>query len=322
MKSTKWWESYGYDDNPFSIDPSDFIIGVDEQKEKVAKLIDERNIFALYGITGSGKTTLSKNIMKELSDRYRFIYINCDSLSGKDVNEGFDNHLKKSKKFFDFISRKPIVAILDEFHSAPENFIRQVKASWEEKEIHSVLGIRIDKDLANCPEPFRDRVGNKFVEMKLLSKQENIEMIKKRLESGKKVFDDEALNSIIEKSKNIPRRILENCSMIASELDKKDGNVIRLNETLKFKLEKSETVSKAKKEYLKVSGTTQKMLIDSLKLSEKTVTELVKEIGKNKGTVAKELSRLIIKGYAQKTRNGKNVIYSLKPDVLRKLTRD
>ena len=72
---------------------------------------------------------------------------------------------------------------------------------------------QINQNLKNFSDSFKDRIGRRVIELGKLNKLDAINLINLRL-GNKKLFDEKAIEKIIEIADYIPRKILEFCELV------------------------------------------------------------------------------------------------------------
>jgi len=343
-----WYETYGFEKNPFSIEPTDFIIGEQEQQKKLLDYVYSGDFCLLTGETGTGKTSLVKKLINKELKSFKCVFVDCDSLAGEgniEINLFEKRFLKKS--FFDFLIRKEIIIFLDEMQSAPIDFLKQVKSSKQANKIKSVVGIQIENKVEYGS--FKDRIGNKVIEMQLLNEVELRQLIKYRLNDNPKLFDDEAIQKIINIVGKIPRRVLDGCKEICiyyqSEKDAESRitkeEITRWGEERKVKqikpeLEKEEIkVVVEKKEEgkteieenrerfkIKFKGTKGDVLT-LLAVKDSTLKVIYDKLGKSPQNITKVLDRLMKKdGIVEIKKDVKPKVYGLTDEYRKKIVID
>jgi hypothetical protein len=114
------------------------------------------------------------------------------------------------------------VLIIDEFQATDKNLILDARAKWENpenKRIKSIIIAQISKYLKNVTPAFKERLGNRVIELPTLDDEEMKEVIKLRLESKRGVnyynkLHNEALNLLVACADGNPRKLLEYTDMI------------------------------------------------------------------------------------------------------------
>lgn len=219
-----WFKDLGFNENPLDLRPNPKLIGLEVQEKLLINHILKEEICFLNGLTGSGKTSLLKKIQNEMKD-HSFIY-----LDAQDIPQNFilEDAIKGKKTFLDKLSfrefpkNKPIL-IIDEFQETDKNLILEARGKWENKDnknIKSIVICQISKSLKNVTAAFKERLGNRHVNLRTLDDDEMKEILKIRLYSEKNKInyydklEDEAVNLLIDLADGNPRRLLEYTDLV------------------------------------------------------------------------------------------------------------
>lgn len=293
-----WHEKFEYKYNPFDFrNPSERLIGEEEQEKRLIKLIASNQAILLYGETGCGKTTLARNISHKIENgeieelkNAKCLYIRCDKDELKSFPWKFFVH-----KLTSF--GKPLIVILDESSFADEKDGIRVSALWDDHVIKSFVCVQMNEKAKL--DQWEGRIGDdKKIKMRTITASEIFEMLKLR-QGDKKIFDDNALRHISLNCHNNPRTSLDRCDMIAEELSSASKS-ITLDDVKKYNFEvaKAKTVEAeqaAKKEDkiddLEVSPMERK-IIRELRISSRTMKDLASVCDTGLNTISSKLSKL------------------------------
>lgn len=230
-----WYKQFGFYSNPLDIRPNPLLIGLDNEQKRLQNHILKGEICFINGLTGSGKSSLLKNIQNTLKD-HKFIYLDAQDLPD---NFNLESELKNKRSFFDKItlkeypSKKPVL-IIDEFQDTDKNLILNARSKWERnhnQKIKAIVIAQISKYLNNVTDSFKERIGNRIITLRTLDDDELKEMLKIRFSQsrkGKLLFNklnDEALNVLIYASGANPRRFLEYADLIFDFHHQKFGDL-------------------------------------------------------------------------------------------------
>lgn len=218
-----WYEQLGFPENPLDARPNAKLVGMQEQEDQLKNHILKEEVCFLNGFTGAGKTSLLKKIQNEMVD-HSFIYLDADALPGE---FNLVDAIKTKRSFLDklrlrdFPSKKPVL-IIDEFQATDPRLILEARSNWEnpnEKRIHSIVIAQISTQLKNVPGSFRDRLGNRIINLKPLDDDDMKRVLKHRLEKEKQTnfcerLTPEAVDLIVKVANGNARRLLEYTDMI------------------------------------------------------------------------------------------------------------
>jgi energy-coupling factor transporter ATP-binding protein EcfA2 len=294
-----WYKKYGFSKNPFDWRPNEAVlVGLEGIKKKLINYIDSGDICLLIGETGIGKTSLARYFTSQNPNNYSYLLLDC-----RDIKDNFNlnKELRKLNKLLIFPSKNKIL-FLDEFQHLRFDDVERIVSHCEKGKIKSIIAIQISRETNNIPGNVSDKMGNtRVIEMKKLSKQECKELIIQRLD-GRKLFDNQAIESIIERNRCIPRRILENCERICIELQDDNKKIITINDidrygliqtTDNIKSNRLKPVASNKQSEIKPKLTKlQLKIVDSLIISDKTTDELAKSLKNPLRSISKQLSLL------------------------------
>ena len=226
----KTLEKLGLKEDPFDIrNPSQKLIGEDDQEKKLTKFISQGKAILLHGQTGSGKTTMITNISGKINDDSIEELKGCKCIfyGDKDNLRDFSRKLWKHR-LFSF--GKPLIVMLDEIAFGNEDDVMMISAAWDKQKIKSVVYVQIS-ETPKFDKLWR-RIGDFKVEMRLISEKEIYEMLKLR-QGDLKIFDDNALRYVSYNCGNSPSLALQRCSWIADELGK-HNQAVSLEEVKQF----------------------------------------------------------------------------------------
>ena len=288
------------EENPFSIKANPSVIGLEKQKKFLIQYIKNGDICFLTGSTGVGKSSLLLWIKNNLNP-YNVFYIDAADV---EKSFGIKEFLKNSRRGFDRFRAYPknTIVLLDESQDCDFELQKALKLHWDHGHIKSLVITQINQNLKNFSDSFNDRIGRRVIELGKLNKPDAVNLINLRL-GNKKLFDEKAIEKIIEIAGYIPRKILEFCELVY--LKNKDKKKIELVDVKKVLREKNRIKQKSKqgienqinesqnKETKKIPRLTllQKKITKDLD-NGKTAEEIAKDFGISLEKVKEELNNL------------------------------
>ena len=296
FSDTKWFKAFGWSDNPFKIQPDpEHIVGFIDMRTKILTYIHSRDPFLVIGPTGAGKTTLLKWIERQKPNS---VYINflddIDKSSLKNQIEG--GFWSKFLSFFR--GKKEKIVLMDEIQEMSPEVAKWLRRRFDDMKIYSMVMATINPKLDNLEEAFKDRIGNRIVTVRRMTEGEAFKIVRQRVFSlGRhNPFTDEALRRIFEISEYSPRKILENCEACCINAAK--NNIEYINRDFvdrMFDMEPPVVSEPEKKSNVKKLSPVQQKILKILSGGDFTTTEIAKELGVSRASIAKQLSRLSLK---------------------------
>lgn len=235
MSPEQWFKRKNWAGNPFTFNIyPDIFVGYKEQASRIMLMLLEKHKFIqLSGPTGSGKTTLLKWVEEQLAGSYDVIFIGKSPENPEDFvlifNEKFRERwpislfrrgLKNVYQIQDFLNKKlknsHMVIMIDEVHEANIETLEWLRVLGDQVNNVSFIlsGLPVFDDLLmDKLETFRKRIVAK-IELPSLTKEETMEMIKKRIQRAGGTgdeFSEDIIDFIHMKTGGFPREILRLC---------------------------------------------------------------------------------------------------------------
>lgn len=260
-----YYESLNLRREPFSTSPDPAFLYRSSAHNSVLKRLEiairlKRGLSLILGDVGTGKTTLSRVLLREFSNDEDFIFhmildptynsefqfletlvkmfrITPDARTTHDYKEEIEKYL--FKKGVD--ENKTIVLLIDEGQKLGTNFLEVLRTllNYETNE-YKLLQVVIMSQMELLPrirriKNFYDRVALRYI-INPLDVKETEEMINFRLRQaglspGRQLFTSESIKLIFENSQGYPRKISVLChnaleELIIQEKDSVDENVV------------------------------------------------------------------------------------------------
>ena len=270
-------------ENPFSVKANPNVVGFSQEKGLLIQYIKNGDVCFLTGPVGIGKTSLLLWLKNNLNPHNVF-YIDA-----ADIEKGFGikEFLKKSRKGFDIFRTYPknTVVLLDESQDCDYELQKALKLHWDHGHIKSIVITQINQ-LENFSDSFKDRIGKRIIKLGKLNKPDAINLINLRIRN-KKLFDEKAIEKIIEVADYIPRKILEFCELVYIKSNKKKIGLVDVKKVLREKNRKIKQKSKQSTE----NQTNEPQNNESKKIPRLTLLQkkIIRDL--DKGKIIEEISK-------------------------------
>jgi len=208
-----WYNELGYAYNPFTIKPGFFddeVFGYDDEIDDLILALQGKSMNFLEGDFGLGKTTIVKYIINELKGVYRIAHI---SRNRSDRSFDYDSLLKGANKGFGKLlgkKAKDVVLIVDETEKINARDCEQIMNLYDEGFIKSVLFIDASFKEARLTGDVKKEIGKKIIQLKSLSSDDAVELVRSRLEGHEELITDAFIKKVFDKSGKNTRQFLLN----------------------------------------------------------------------------------------------------------------
>ncbi len=331
---------FNWERNPFTFQIiPELFVGYEKEMNKIVEGLNNGDKFSLLiGPTGSGKTTMLKNLLKRFSNCKHVIYLSKPPKDPKDWVTVFDPVIKRG--FFSFFSRKKVnlynlsdvlnkklngskcLLFIDECHEASLDSLEWLRTLTDQVDNMMVVlaGLHIfENTLKNNLETFLKRISTK-IELTNLTKSETRELIKRRIESvggdDIKPFTHDILDYIYEKTGGFPREIIRVCDELIKTAVDKNISVIDsdfINEIafpeMRVSLEKITTLPDRQREILETLSHHGELT--PAEIIERMPTDGYKDRENAIRSVNNLLRRLMKDGFVERKKVGKAYKYKL-----------
>ncbi len=252
--SERYMKMFGWEGSPFvfKILPDLFVGYEGEMDSLIGSLCNGSKFSIIMGPTGSGKTTMMKNLITKIEGYERVFYVpkppndpdGWKNIFAGIVKPGFVKRFLSRGKFDDITiyevgewvnkrSRgKRLLLLVDECHESTRESLEWLRTLTDQVENLSLVlaGLPVfEKRLMEELETFRRRIETR-VELTNLTLNETRELIKKRVEwmggEDVKPFTSSSIQYIFDKTNGFPREILRACNdLVQNALDKNVSSI-------------------------------------------------------------------------------------------------
>lgn len=302
---TKLGELFHWNSNPFAfkIMPELFVGHNAEVEKIISGMTNGSKLSLLLGPTGSGKTTMIRNVVSKIrqNGNMKIIYIQKPPKDPKDWILIFDSLVKpgfiksifsrsKSITLYDLcehvnkkLGDRRCLLFVDEAHEASIESMEWLRTLMDHVDnLHILMaGLPVlENILKEKLETFIRRITSK-IELTNLNKSEMRELMKKRIESsgGNDIypFTAETVNFIYDKTGGFPREVLRMCNELTEKA--MERNITNID--LDFIKESTTVESKISIEMINELPEKQRELLEMLaSKGEMTPSEIIKNVNK------------------------------------------
>ncbi len=348
--SERYMKLFGWEGNPFvfKILP-DLFVGYENEMNSLIDNISSGCKFSLIlGPTGSGKTTMMKNLITKINGYGRVFYVpkppndpeGWKKIFTEIVKPGFFRRLFSRPKadnitiyeVGEWINKrsggKRLLLLVDECHESTRESLEWLRTLTDQVDNLSLVlaGLPVfEKRLMEELETFRRRIENRL-ELTNLTSAETRELIKKRIEwmggEDVKPFTSNSIHFVYEKTSGFPREVLRTCNNLVKNAVEKSMSTIDtefLQDMPSPQEEKRESM-----ESLEELPYRQKGILEILsKGGEMTPAQIVKQLdsedyndhGNAVRSVNNILRRLMKDKMVVRSRKGKSYRYKIDPKL-------
>jgi type II secretory pathway predicted ATPase ExeA len=240
LSRERYMKLFGLDGNPFvfKILPELFVGYENETNSLIENISSGCKFSLIVGPTGSGKTTMMKNLINKIDGYGRVFYVpkppndpdEWKRIFTEIVKPGFFKRLFFKPKMRDitiyevgeWINKrskgKRLLLLVDECHESARESLEWLRTLTDQVENLSLVlaGLpTFEKRLMEELETFRRRIENRF-ELTNLTSAETRELIKKRIEwvggEDVKPFTSNSVQFVYDKTNGFPREVIRKCS--------------------------------------------------------------------------------------------------------------
>lgn len=234
----EWYEELDFEENPFSVNPSDFLdclVGLDDAIEELDYRIRSGSMSFVAGKRGTGRTALLRAMIKRFRGRGRVIYVNAEKFEKKlDIEEllvqrnGFIKGMLMKKK------PKKMILLMDNVNELSYRNTERLKHYFDENFLQSVVFTGDGLHEVGFSESLKLRIEGRVIDLPKLTEQQILEIVHKRL-GDSKLVPDEVVMELCKRYKNNPKDVLRSLDEVAEfivSLDEESINIKHLDEVL------------------------------------------------------------------------------------------
>lgn len=210
-----WFRKEGFYSNPFSIKPAAFhdeVIGY--KLEPVLQKIDSGAVLFVEAPLGSGKTTLTKRIIRSLKGKSKIIYYSHTHSERINV-ENLLRGTSFSAKVFGMLP-KSAVMLVDEAAEMSLEDAEEILKFVEQGNLKSAVFFGTKYSQKRFPEGLAKLINGNVVKFSYLTPEQAVQIIRRRIGGLKLITDDMIRQAFVRVNYN-PRRLLEACEDICKE---------------------------------------------------------------------------------------------------------
>jgi len=213
LNNILWYRKLGYYHNPFNIKPAYFtdeLVGYESVLNQLMYNIVSGNMAFLEGPFGSGKTSILQYIKHRFKGEVRIAYISCIQL---DENTNIMKLLASGPWYYKLIfGKKPknITMLVDEAQALSPTNMERIKYLYDNDHIRSVVFAGADFNAVSFTFGIKERIGSNIIKSPLLSPDDAVKLIRKRI-GNDKLLSDEIIKEMCILSNRNPRRLLQMC---------------------------------------------------------------------------------------------------------------
>ncbi len=225
----EWYEELDFEDNPFSVDPSDYIkniVGREDIIEELDYRVRSGSIVFLEGPRGSGRTSMLRAIINRFRGRGRVIYVNAEKFEKKlDIEDLLvqRNGLVKGM----LLKKKPkrMILLMDNVEELSHRNTERLKHYFDENYLQAVVFTGESFEKAGFSESLKLRIEGRVISIPQMTDQQVVQMVRSRI-GDSKLVSDEVVLELGARYKNNPKQILKALDEVAEFVVSLDEEVI------------------------------------------------------------------------------------------------
>jgi hypothetical protein len=211
-----WQSAYSWKTNPFDIKPNPELVGVEEAKQRLLEHATSGDACHLFGDLGLGKTSLLFWLKGQLKG-YTPVYLNSAYYRHP---QQLELKLQQNRSLADRLllrkfPSKRFVLLIDEAQNLDGKVAEVIKALYDEDKVSSCVFASVGSKLDNLPASILSRIGRRRLQLKKLTMEQGLTLIKTRLKGMRSPFANESVMSeLVRRGNYEPRKILELCGIV------------------------------------------------------------------------------------------------------------
>ena len=209
-----WYERFGYESNPFELDPfkSDYtLINHIRLLDDLLYLVRTGNVIIVEGADGTGKTMFLKQIVSKFGGKKKICYIDGRKLKQEIDIEQTLNHAGTSI-WRSLVKDKPteLILLLDNVDALSHSNCEKIKYYFDQGYIKSVVFTTSDYSSLRISASLRDRILRNIIALPPINAFEAIRIMRERFSDHFFLSDDIILRIFKLSHENI-KLTLQNC---------------------------------------------------------------------------------------------------------------
>jgi replication-associated recombination protein RarA len=217
----EWFRQYGFSYNPLTTNVQETIqrglfTAREEELALLQEFVDSGEMVLVTGEPGVGKTTLIGNAHYLNREKYNSFFVMCSEHPEFDVLPS----VQARRTIVERLMRKPLPEKENIFFLNETKFLdrftgESLKTQAKDKTVvKSVICACVHEKDMQVDEAFLDRVGDRIIRLKRLTRAQSEELLNKRLGS-RNMFSADAIDILHRASRGNPRHLLEKAEIAA-----------------------------------------------------------------------------------------------------------
>ncbi|MDD5253914.1 MAG: AAA family ATPase [Candidatus Nanoarchaeia archaeon] len=220
-----WYETFGFDENPFEDNPNIRMIGYDDVIDESLYNVHAGNIIFLEGKEGSGKTAVLRRVIDKFRGKGKVVYLKCSEIKDLNVEEVLVKRYGFIKRIFSK-TPKDMILLFDDIEELSRKNTERIKYFYDQNYIRSIIFTGINYKRLNFSDSLKDRI-TKVIKIPELDDNDAVEIVEERLE-GKDIIPEEFIKEAYKRSNKNLKAFLKTCEdLVKYAVEDKSDKVTR-----------------------------------------------------------------------------------------------